>query len=313
MKLSIVTTLYQSAPYLAEFHERARAAAQPIAGGDFEIVLVHDGSLDDSLERAIRLSETDPHVAVVDLSRNFGKERALMAGLRHARGDLVYIVESDLEEEPEWVGGFAAQLADEGCDVVYGIQRSRKGGWLERVTGQWFYRLLRLLTGANLPENVTTARLMTRRFVDALVRHGETELYLEGLFHLTGFAQRPRVVTKHHHSPTTYTLARKMAVVVNAITAMSGRPFAVLFWAGLTILMAGLAQLLTTAGMRLFVRAAIEPFSVILGSLWLIGGLLLAGVGLLGIYLSKVLLEAKRRPTEIVRRTYGTQNGRTPI
>ena len=103
MKLSIVATLYQSAPYIIEFHQRASAAAKQIVGNDYEIVLVNDGSPDNSLEVAVQLTETDSHVVVVDLSRNFGHHKAMMTGLAHTKGDRVFLLDSDLEEEPEWL------------------------------------------------------------------------------------------------------------------------------------------------------------------------------------------------------------------
>lgn len=176
MKLSIVATLYQSAPYINEFYARASAAARQLAGEDFEIVLVNDGSPDNSLDLAIRLSEQDSHVVVVDLSRNFGHHKAMMTGLEYARGDLIFLIDSDLEEEPEWLLGFYEQMKQERCDVAYGVQKRRKGNWFERWSGQWFYRFFRALTGLALPENVVTTRLMTRRYVDALLQIGRAHV-----------------------------------------------------------------------------------------------------------------------------------------
>jgi len=103
MKLSIVATLYQSEPHIVEFHQRASAAAKQLVGEDYEMVLVHDGSPDNSLDIAIRLTETDSHVVIVDLSRNFGHHKAMMTGLAHSKGELVFLIDSDLEEEPEWM------------------------------------------------------------------------------------------------------------------------------------------------------------------------------------------------------------------
>ena len=124
MKLSIVATLYQSAPYIDEFHKRASASAKQLLGDDYEIVLVNDGSPDNSLDLAIRLTERDSHVVVVDLSRNFGHHKAMMTGLAHAKGELVFLIDSDLEEEPEWLLSFASAMLDKRCDVVYGVQEN---------------------------------------------------------------------------------------------------------------------------------------------------------------------------------------------
>lgn len=171
MKLSIVATLYQSAQYIEEFCWRAGAAARQLVDDDYEIVLVNDGSPDDSLARAVRLTELDSHVIVVDLSRNFGHHKAMMTGLSHAQGEQVFLIDSDLEEEPEWLQSFAEQMERDRCDVVYGVQEQRKGSLYERWTGKWFYLLFRTLSGFALPENLITARLMTRRYVNALLLH----------------------------------------------------------------------------------------------------------------------------------------------
>ena len=171
MKLSIVATLYQSAPYIEEFYRRATESARQLVNDDYEIVLVNDGSPDNSLELAIHLSELDPRVVIVDLSRNFGHHKAMMTGLAYAVGDYVFLIDSDLEEEPEWLLGFSKQMIQEHCDVVYGVQERRKGGIFERWSSQWFWRFFNMLTGMNIPTNLATARLMSRRYVDALLRH----------------------------------------------------------------------------------------------------------------------------------------------
>ena len=126
MKLSIVTTLYMSAEYIEEFCRRAKVSASELVGEDYEIILVNDGSPDNSLEIAINLCNLDQHMVVVDLSRNFGHHKAMMTGLAQAIGDQIYLIDSDLEEEPEWLVSFEEKLQSEQCDVVYGVQSKRK-------------------------------------------------------------------------------------------------------------------------------------------------------------------------------------------
>lgn len=232
MKLSIVATLYQSAPYIEEFFRRAGAAAHQLVDDDYEIVLVNDGSPDNSLELAIHLSQSDPHVIVVDLSRNFGHHKAMMTGLAHARGEQVFLIDSDLEEEPEWLLSFSEQMQREQCDVVYGIQWQREGGVFERWSGQLFYRIFRLLTHLDLPNNIVVARLMTRRYVNALLQHDEREVFMAGLWHITGFDQRPQTIKKHCTSETTYTFRRKMSLLVNSVTSFSNAPLIGIFYIG---------------------------------------------------------------------------------
>ena len=142
MKLSIVTTLYRSAASIEEFYRRAIAAAEQVAG-DIELVMVNDGSPDNSLDLALELQKHDPRVIVVDLSRNFGHHKALMTGLAHASGDLVFLIDSDLEEQPEDLALFYRRMAAGDCDVVYGVLRARRGSALERVTGAVFFTMSR--------------------------------------------------------------------------------------------------------------------------------------------------------------------------
>src|SRR5258708_4637731 len=144
VRLSIVTSLYATGPYLRELHQRLTASALHIAE-DYEIILVNDASPDDALTIAIQLFKADGHVRVIDLSRNFGQHRALMVGLQHARGDLVFLLDSDLEEDPELLERFYEILLETRADVVYGTQQSRKGGTFERWSGDIFYTLFNLL------------------------------------------------------------------------------------------------------------------------------------------------------------------------
>jgi len=191
MKLSIVSTLYQSSPYIEEFYHRSTAAAQELVGSDYEIILVNDGSPDDSLKRAVELTNLDDHVVVIDLSRNFGHHKAMMTGLEHRQGEKVFLIDSDLEEEPDLLLTFDKKMAIDGSDIVYGIQSKRRGGAFEKVTGWIFYKIFRWLTGVPQPDNITTVRLMSQRYVRALVSHREREINIGGLFIITGFQQSP--------------------------------------------------------------------------------------------------------------------------
>jgi putative glycosyltransferase len=308
MKLSIVATLYQSAAYIAEFHRRASAAAKQLVGDDYEIVLVNDGSPDDSLEIAAHLAENDGHIVVIDLSRNFGHHKAMMTGLIHARGDRVFLIDSDLEEEPEWLIEFAAQMAGEKCDVVFGVQAKRKGGVFERWSGQWFYKAFRLITGIAIPENIVTARLMTRRYVDALVRHEEREVFMAGLWHITGFSQHSHTVKKHGTSETTYTLRKKLTILVDSITSFSSSPLVGIFVVGCVIF--GISGIYSAyLGVNwLFLGRPPSGYTSLMASVWLLGGMISAFIGVVGIYLSKIYSETKRRPYTIVRSVFGKQS-----
>ena len=179
VRLSVVTSLFKSAQFVEEFYRRSMNAAARLTP-DWEIVMVNDGSPDDSLERAIKLHQRDSRVRVVDLSRNFGHHKALMTGLTHSRGELIFLIDADLEEDPAWLSTFHDAMQATRADVIYGVQRSRKGSWLERATGAVFYGVFNKLLTFPFPRNVVTARFMTRRYVNALVQHQDQEINLAG-------------------------------------------------------------------------------------------------------------------------------------
>lgn len=308
MKLSIVATLYQSAPYIAEFHHRASAVAKQLVGEDYEIVLVNDGSPDNSLDLAVQLVESDSHVVVVDLSRNFGHHKAMMTGLAHAEGERIFLIDSDLEEDPEWLLSFAEKIDANQCDVVYGVQARRKGGQFERWSGQLYYRVFCVFTGITLPENVVTARLMTRRFITALLQHDEREMFLGGLFSLAGFDQLPLVVKKHSSSDTTYTFKRKMVLLVDSVTAFSNAPLIGIFYiGGLISLFAGVYVAYIIFNWLFFSNPP-SGWTSVMASIWLLGGMVISFLGVIGVYLSKVFIETKRRPITVIREVYGKQS-----
>lgn len=305
MKLSIVATLYQSAPYIAEFHVRASAVARQLAGDDYEIVLVNDGSPDNSLDVAVKLTDSDKHLVVVDLSRNFGHHKAMMTGLATAQGQQVFLIDIDLEEEPEWLLGFSRQMEIEASDVVYGIQSARKGRFLEQLTGGIFYRVFRLLTGIDQPNNIVTARLMSRRYLNGLLQHKERELNIGGLWIVTGFKQAQQIVDKHSTSPTTYSLSSKFNHLVNAITSFSSLPLVFTFYAGLLISISASSYIVYLTVRYLFIASPPDGYTSIIASIWLFSGLIIFFIGVQGIYISKVFSEVKQRPYTITRHVYG--------
>ncbi|HEY8271270.1 MAG TPA: glycosyltransferase family 2 protein [Pseudobdellovibrionaceae bacterium] len=307
MKLSIVATLYRSEAYIPEFHQRASSAAKQLVGENYEIILVNDGSPDGSLDIAVKIAEKDEHSVVVDLSRNFGHHKAMMTGLAHSKGQVVFLIDSDLEEEPEWLLRFSDQLAKDGCDVVYGQQEQRKGNLFERWSGQWFYRVFNKLTGIALPENIVTARLMTRRYVDALLRHEEREVFMAGLWYITGFTQHSQIIKKHSTSETTYTFRRKMSLLVNSVTSFSNAPLVSIFYIGVSISLVAMFYIVYLILYWMFFAKPLGGWTSVMASIWLLGGMIISFIGVVGIYLSKIFAETKRRPYTIVREVYAKQ------
>jgi len=303
MDLSIVTTLYYSAPYLEELYARVCAAAQGVAS-NFEIILVNDGSPDGSLQTAISLHRKDKRVKVIDLSRNFGHHKAMMTGLTHACGELVFLVDCDLEEEPELLETFYRKLKAMEADVVFGVQQKRRGGLFERVSGGIFFKLFNFLSTHPIPQNVITARLMTRQYVRALVQHRERETMIGGLWTLTGFDQVPVPVKKHLKTSSTYDFRRRVSQLVNAVTSFSSKPLDMIFYLGCVILLFSIIAAVDLIIRKLFFGALLQGWASLIISVWLLGGLTIFCLGVIGIYLSKIFIEVKQRPYTIVKEVY---------
>ena len=303
MRLSIVSTLYSSASYLEEFCRRASDAARQITP-DFEIVLVNDGSPDRSGDLALEIRRRNPHVKLIDLARNFGHHKAMMTGLSHARGDLVFLIDSDLEESPELLPEFLAEMERRGADVVYGVQARRRGGLFERATGALFYSLFNAITSQPIPRNLITVRLMSQRYVRALVAHQEREIMIAGLWTITGFRQVPLAVEKKHKGSSSYNVRRKITHLVNSVTSFSSTPLVFIFYLGLSLsAFAGVFGLYLVIR-RLFFGVLLEGWPSLIVSVWFLGGLTLLSLGVIGVYLAKVFMEVKQRPYTIVREVY---------
>ena len=311
MKLSIVATLYQSAPYICEFQQRATVVAKQLVGEDYEIVLVNDGSPDNSLEIAIQLTERDSHVVVVDLSRNFGHHKAMMTGLMHACGERVFLIDCDLEEPPEVLEDWWVRLNENtNLDVIYGIQSSRKGGLFERFSGWMFYQIINSLSNVKLPVNTIVARLMTARYVRALIAHKDQEVYLFGLLAFTGFKQEAVEVVKQNKGTSTYTLQRRLALFLNAITSFTNSPLYIIFYVGISIsALAFFAITFLMIKYFFYSGQGVVGWTSLVISIWAVGGFVLTALGVIGIYLAKIFSETKPRPYTIVRQVYGKQDG----
>jgi putative glycosyltransferase len=304
MKISVVTTLFHSAPYVQLFYRQTVEALARLPV-EYELIFVNDGSPDNSLDLVLALQREDQRVVAVDLSRNFGHHRAIVTGLTVATGDLVFLIDSDLEESPELLALYWQEMrANPGADVVYGIQESRKGKWLERITGRIWYRLFSWLSDIDYPTDSLTARLMTRPYVDAVLQHREKELDIWGIFVLAGFSQRALTVSKGSKGTSTYTLRRKLKMMVDSITSFSSKPLIYIFLLGLGITAASGAVIVYLIVMRFVYEEMVEGWASTLISVWFLGGVILFALGIIGLYLSKMFLEIKNRPLTIIRKIY---------
>ena len=301
-ELSIVATLYRSRGFLELFLAGCLAALEAIGCREFEIVLVNDGSPDDSLSYAIERKKDIPQLVIVDLSRNFGHHQAIQAGLKLSRGALVFLIDCDLEVSPSVLVEFYAKWRESGCDMVYGYQEARKGGRFEQLSGGLFWKGFNLLSETKIPENAVTERIMTRRFVDSLLRMGDRNLFLGGMMSWTGYAQIGLCVgKKQREGPSSYTPMKRFRLMVNAVSSFSSQPLVWLFNGGAVITLLSFLSALYLVMRKLIYNDTLLGFTSIMVLMMLTLGILTTALGLVGIYMGKVFNQVQNRPTYIVK------------
>jgi glycosyltransferase involved in cell wall biosynthesis len=304
--LSIVVPMYGEEENVDAFHERVSTVLEKL-GEPYEIVCVNDGSRDRTLERLIELHRRDPRVKVVNLSRNFGKELALSAGLDAASGDAVIPIDADLQDPPELIPEMVA-LWRGGWDVVYAQRTSRAGeSALKRFTSWAFYRIIRRVTHIDVPPDTGDFRLMDRRVVDALCELREQHRFMKGLFAWVGFRQvaLPYAREPRHAGSTKWNYLRLWNFALEGITSFSIAPLQVASYAGVAI-----ALLAFLYGGYIVVRTLLQGNDVpgypsLVAMILFLGGVQLVTLGVLGEYVGRVYAETKRRPLYVVRERLG--------
>lgn len=307
MILSIVTTLYKSKPFLERFVGRIIETVQGLGIDDYEIVVVNDGSPDDSLQTMLELKEKHPRVKIVDLSRNFGHHYALLAGMSVSEGDFVFTIDCDLEVDPSVLTEFwNIHLQNLEIDRIYGVQEKRKGRFVEKTGGSAFYRLFNSLSETKIPTNILTESLMTRQYVDELVQMGDANLFLAGMFSWVGFKQLPLVCEKtQRETKSTYSFSKRLALSLQALTSFSAYPLRVLFRIGSCLTLFSFLF-----GLYLIIKKIVYSDYILRGYTSMIviilfsTGVIVMSLGILGIYIEKLYNQVKNRQRYIIRKVY---------
>lgn len=307
--LSIVTSMYRSESFLERFYERTCKVASQISP-NFEIIFVNDGSPDNSLEVALRLQELDPRVIVVDLSRNFGEHKATITGLRQARGDYIFRIHCDLDEPPEVLHFFYQDMQRLGVDAVYGLQEQREGHFVKKILGACFYTFYNTLASVKIPQDQLACRLMTRRYVDALLEYREQQIFMAGLFEIVGFEQHGVLVVKKEHGSSTYTFGKRLAMTMKAITSFSDKPLLAIPIVGSAILCLTILSAIAGGIVQITGLLPVPEWFWVIASVWGGTGLILSCLGIISIYMITMLAEVKDRPYTTVRRVYKRE---TPV
>lgn len=300
IELSIVTTLYSSKDFIKEFHERISDVAKSITV-NYEIIFVNDGSPDNSLAIAKSISDNDDKVKVINLSRNFGHHNAMLAGILQSEGEKTFLIDVDLEEDPELLAEFWQEFTVEpSVDVVYGVAKSREGGIIRKNLGSAFYDLFNSLSQTKIPENLLTIRLMSRRYLNAISHYQENSLFLGGIFADAGFNQKPKSIYKNFKGATSYTLKKRIGLLVNAITSFSSKPLEFFVYMGGTVCCLSFLAIITVMIQKFVYGVDVAGWASVIVALSFFGGLQILSIGVIGTYLGKVFNEVKGRPRYII-------------
>ncbi len=299
--LCVVVPCYNEAEALMEFHRRLCAAmvGQPV---DWHVLYVDDGSRDGTLAIMDAIRDSDSRVAVLALSRNFGKEAALTAGLDQAEGDAVVVIDADLQDPPEVIADLVA-VWQEGVDVVFAQRRMREGEtWLKRTTAGAFYRLMQRVGQVTLPSDTGDFRLMSRRAVDALGLLRERHRFMKGLFAWIGFPSRVVLYDRapRHAGHTKWNYWKLWNFAIEGITSFTVMPLKVATYIGMLIAFFSLIYGVVIVVRTLVFGTTVPGYPSLLVVILFLGGAQLTTLGVIGEYLGRVFNETKQRPIYLV-------------
>jgi glycosyltransferase involved in cell wall biosynthesis len=304
--LSVVVPVFNESAVIRTFYERASQALSALPGIDYELVFVDDGSKDDSYEQLVGMAATDPRVSVIRLSRNFGHQVAITAGLDLAGGDCLAVIDADLQDPPEVIGDMVAQWRA-GFDVVYGVRENREGeGRMKLLTASVFYRLLNVITKIHIPVDVGDFRLLSRRAANHLGQLREQDRFVRGLVSWIGFRQ---IGVSYHRDKryageTKYPYRKMIKFALDGITSFSTMPLKISTWMGYAA--SGLAFLyLASVFVQKLLGYTVAGWATIMVALLFLGGTQLICLGIIGEYVGRIYSESKGRPLYIISEVVG--------
>jgi dolichol-phosphate mannosyltransferase len=309
--LSIVVPCFNEEGGLAALHARLGAAARAAVGEDYEIVLVNDGSRDNSWTMMRAIAAADPHAVAVNLSRNHGHQLALTAGLDLCSGEAILIIDADLQDPPELLPEMLRVMRSEQADVVYGVRRSRSGETaFKRATAHGFYRLLSRATEVDIPLDAGDFRLMSRRALEALLAMPEQARFIRGMVAWLGFRQVPFAYDRQERfaGETKYPLRKMIRFAFDALTGFSSAPLKLASLAGLALSVGSLLLLLYIV-FAWSSGHSIPGWTSLMLVVVVLGAVQMFVLALMGEYIGRLYNEAKGRPLYIVQEIAGGERG----
>jgi glycosyltransferase involved in cell wall biosynthesis len=308
--------VYNEEAVLPQFHQRLAAVADGL-GSEFgiEILYVNDGSNDNSIGCLVQLHASDPRVVIIDLSRNFGKEVAMSAGLDHSRGDAIILIDADLQDPPELIPAMV-RAWQAGSDVVRMRRASRANeSWLKKATASAFYRAMGRIGEIDIPADVGDFRLLSRRAVNALLRFPERTRFMKGLFASIGFPSAEITYDRDGRfaGDSKWNYWRLWNLALEGITSFSVGPLKVASYVGFATAMIAFAYGVIVIGKTMLYGEPVRGYPSLLVVVLFLGGLQLMALGVIGEYLARMFIEVKARPLYLVQQTLpSTQSPQAP-
>ncbi len=300
-RLCILVPVFNEAPVLRLLMPRLDAALATIDAA-VSVLFIDDGSTDATPHELAAIANNDARVSVLRLTRNFGKEAAMTAGLDHADADAVVILDADLQDPPEVIREFWARF-EQGADVVYGVRISRAGeSWLKRFTAATFYRLIDRLSDTPIPRDTGDFRLLSRRAVDALKQVRERHRFMKGLFGWVGFTQVP---VHYHREPraagtSKFNFWKLWNFALEGITSFSTVPLRIATWIGLLTALVAFLYGTVVIAKTLMHGEPVRGYPSLMSVVLFLGGVQLVALGIIGEYLGRMYEETKRRPLYLI-------------
>jgi glycosyltransferase involved in cell wall biosynthesis len=310
--------MFNEAENLPEFFERIEKVLAALKMS-YEIICVNDGSRDDTLARLREQRRSNPAIKIINLSRNFGKDVALSAGIDHAGGDAVVPMDSDMQDPPELIVDFVAKWR-EGFDVVYGTRITRQGeGWFKRLSARMFYHVIASMTHIDIPRNTGDYRLMDRRVVNAMGRLPERSRFMKGLFAWVGFRQTSILYDRQprHKGKTKWNYWRLWNFALDGITSFSSFPLKIWSYVGVALAFGAMVY----SGLLVYWKLTNQMnmpagYASTIVAILFFGSIQLISLGVVGEYLARIYIEVKGRPLYLVRDLDGfegeQETGRRP-
>ena len=309
--LSVVVPVKNEEDGIFPFVERVGGILDGIAGDQgWEILFVDDGSSDATLAAIVAANQRDPRVRALSLSRNFGKEAALSAGIDHARGNAVIPMDVDMQDPPEVLPEMVAKWRD-GYDMVFGVRRCRQSdGWAKRVTAGLYYRAHNAVSKEKIPENAGDFRLMDKKVVDVIRALPERNRFMKGLFAWAGFKQAAIEYDRAERETgtTKYNYWKLWTLALDGITSASTVPLRIWSYVGAVIALFALGYAGFIAFDTMVFGNRVPGYASIMTSVLFLGGVQLISLGVLGEYVGRILTETKQRPLYVVRDTVGIES-----